>query len=289
MSAVSVAFLVLSNFLGGASAPIGAWTLSTWHPAASAFWRTLFGALLLLPFLRSGLGRGKISREDWVRMALVGVFGFAAPMLIGSFGLAHSTAAHAALLTSVEPVCIVLLSAFLLREPLSLLKTGAILSGLFGSALIIQQGIPFLTHGEAPHWRGDALLFTQGFFWALYTIIGKPVLKKVEPMTFTAATTMFSLPILGAAALLEPGWRAGVFGGATAPLLVGAVMTLVGPWAWNVGMQAVPASTLANFIFLQPVVGVGIGVLFQGNRLTLWSGAGGALILLGVYAAARET
>lgn len=282
MSSSSLFFLILANALGGASAPVGAWTLRTWHPATVAFWRALLSTALFVPFAIRGFKHRGISREDWLRMTGVGVLGFAVPILIGSFGLAHSTATEAALLTCVEPVCIVMMSTLLLGELLSLRKAGSIVCGVTGAGLIILQGVPGLGELRATHWRGDLLLFAQGFFWALYTIIGKPSLKRVDPMIFTAITSALALPVLGAAAFFAP--RAM---GATAPLLIGAVFGFVGPLVWNYAMEVVPASTLANFVFLQPLVGVLGGILFLGDRFTAWSAAGGALILIGVYASAK--
>ena len=56
---------------------------------------------------------------------------------------------------------------------------------------------------------------------------------------------------------------------------------------WNIALKKVEASKVANFIFLQPVVGVILGVGLQGDPMTGWSMAGGALVLGGMYAASR--
>lgn len=56
---------------------------------------------------------------------------------------------------------------------------------------------------------------------------------------------------------------------------------------WNVALKNVEASRIANFIFLQPVVGVLLGVTIAGDVLTSWSLAGGALVLSGMWAATR--
>ncbi|MBI3551561.1 MAG: DMT family transporter [Elusimicrobia bacterium] len=282
MSLSSFFYLFVANFLGGAAAPVGAWTLETWHPAAVSFWRGLLTQMLFLPFMIQGLRRLSIIKEDWLRMAGVGVLGFGVPILIGSFGLKHSTATEAALLTCAEPVCIVMLSAVLLGEALSRRSVLSIACGVAGAVLIILQGVPGLGEFKATHWRGDLLLFTQGFFWALYTIIGKPTLKRVDPMTFTALTSALALPVLAAAAFFAPRHM-----GAAAPLLFGAVFAFVGPLVWNYAMEVVSATQLANFVFLQPLVGVALGVLLRHDAFTVWSAAGGGLILTGVYAAAK--
>jgi drug/metabolite transporter (DMT)-like permease len=281
MTASALLCLIAANALGGAAAPIGVWSLRTWHPAALSFWRCLATSFFFVPFLVKGLRRAPVAREDWWRTWGVGVLGFGVPILIGSFALKETTAAEAALLTCAEPICIVTMAALLLGESLGRRRTAAIALGAAGSMLVMLQGVPGVGVLKAPHWRGDLMLFVQGFFWALYTIIGKPALKRLDPMTFTALTTLQSLPVLALAAMLAPPVPAG----AQAPLWIGAVMAFVGPLVWNYAMEEVPAATLAGFVFLQPLFGVLGGVLFQGDPFTQWSAAGGAMILAGVYAA----
>ncbi len=282
MAASSIFFLALSNVLGGSSFAATARALRWLGPFPVVFWRTAIAAVLLFPGLRGARLR-EISAGAWARMAAVGFFGLAAPVMVGAFGQTLSSAANASLLVGFEPVSIVLLSAMFLGERLGWVKAFAVAAGLAGSALIVLQGGFRLTPGL----RGDLLLFAQGFLWALYTVIGKGALEEVSPGVFTALTTLFALVPMGAAAAAT---HAGLPPPQALPalLFLGAGVGWLATWAWNKGLEKAAASKVALFVFLQPVVGVLLGVLLEGERLTAWSAAGGALILLGVYAAARS-
>jgi drug/metabolite transporter (DMT)-like permease len=52
--------------------------------------------------------------------------------------------------------------------------------------------------------------------------------------------------------------------------------------AWNRALQEVSAATMAIFVFVQPVVGLGLGVLVLGEPVRVWAVAGAALIVIGV-------
>lgn len=241
-------------------------------------------AVFLVLMRGRALPRG---REDWVRMALVGTLGYALPLAMGSYGQAFSTATNAALLVGVEPVSIVLLSAFLLGERLDRRKLLAIVSGLAGAWLIVSQGMPAASVPDSETFRGDAILFAHGFCWALYSIIGKPALARVDPIVFTGVTTFFALAGLSPAATslgAPPLWGAA----AVAAVFLGLFVTVAGTLLWNQGLASIPASRVAPLVFLQPLTGVGLGVAWGGESLTAWTAAGGLLIMAGVYGAAVE-
>ena len=281
-------FLIASNFLGGSSYAAAAYLLKGFTPMASVFWRMLLASLLFLPVLvkpQPGLKRG-----DWLRVALVGLLGYAFPLALGTVGQKMSTSTNASLLIGVEPVSLVLLSALFLGERLNFLKGVAIACGMTGSALIVLQGSAPMGVGLSSAMKGDMILFIHGFFWALYTILGKPLLSKMSPLSFTAWTTALSVPWLWLSWLLPwPGESVPVLTGETVGALIylAAGTSCLGAFLWNKGLEQVEASSLAAFIFIQPLVGVLLGTLLHGDPLTLWSALGGGLILLGVWVSAK--
>jgi drug/metabolite transporter (DMT)-like permease len=56
--------------------------------------------------------------------------------------------------------------------------------------------------------------------------------------------------------------------------------------AWNRALREVSAGTMAIFVFVQPVVGLAVGVLGLGEPVTAPSLLGAALITIGVALAA---
>ncbi|MFI5362700.1 MAG: DMT family transporter [Elusimicrobiota bacterium] len=282
--------LVLTNAIGGSSFPFNALMLRGFSPIDAIVVRMGLSSILFLPFLWRGRRRlAALSRRDWGLLAAVGSFGYALPLALGNYGQKLSTSSSAAIFIGMEPVSIVALSCLFLGERLTGLKAAAVAAGIAGTALIAFQGRP---HFGAVSGRlaGDLLLAATGCCWSLYTVIGKPLLSRVEAMDFTAVTN--ALCFVGVAAWAGPNLSPGIWRGAgTAAWLsifyLAAVVSFLGAVVWNVALKRVEASRQANFIFLQPLVGVALGAGLMGDPLTRWTAAGGALILGGMWAATR--
>lgn len=289
MNTRAAVYMIIANVLGGSAYAVAAFALRDFPEPVMVFWRTLLGALFFIPILPRTAR--EMSRRDVLPLAAVGVLGYAVPLILGTIGQKLSSATNASLLVGVEPVSIVLLSALFLGESLTRLKALSIALGLSGSALIVLQGIPFLSARVTPHFTGDVILFLHGFFWALYSVIGKPVLQRMDATVFAAVITWLGLPVTALAAVPSWLWGSPATPGAAsiaAILYLGVVVAFLCLILWNKALTLVPASSIAGFIFLQPLVGVFLGGLWHGEKLTPWSAAGGAMILLGVYCSMRE-
>jgi drug/metabolite transporter (DMT)-like permease len=287
------ALAALANVLGGSSYPAATVMLRALPSRDAVFIRVGFAFLAYLPLLWLGRSRFRaLNRHDWLLCGSAGVFGFGLPMALGTVGQELSSATSASLLVGLEPVTIVLLSAAFLGEKLGRWKLLAMGLGLTGATFIAFQGPPRLAGAFSGRLLGDVILTIHGGCWALYTVIGKPVLKKLTPLDYAAVTTAFgfaAIAVWAAAAGLRPEtWSAAPASAwlALAYLVVG--VSLVGTWAWNAGLAGLDASVQANFIFLQPLVGVLAGVCLLGDPFTGWTAFGGALVLAGVVAAHRS-
>ena len=283
--------LLSSNVIGGTAFFATAYTLKDFSSLGIVFWRIFLASLLFLPFSIRALRRTRLTPEDWLRMAGVGILGYAAPMYLGAIGQNLSTATHASLLISIEPIFVVFLSALFLKERVTFLKIIALFLSIIGSVLVVLQGVSFLNVQAASYFRGDLLLCIQAILFSLYSVIGKPVLRKVDALSFTAlSTTLGLLPLFLLAhplASIVP--TVGVSRSALGAITyLAAIVTFLGTITWYLAREKTPASQVANFLFLQPLVGVLLGVLVLKEPLTLWSVSGGLLIIIGVYCAAKE-
>jgi drug/metabolite transporter (DMT)-like permease len=282
--------LVLTNVIGGSSFPFNAVMLRAFPPLDAIVVRMGISSLLFLPFLWRGRRRlAALSLSDWGLLAAVGIFGYALPLALGNYGQTMSTSSSAAIFIGMEPVSIVALSCLFLGERLTGLKATAVAAGLAGTALIAFQGRP---HFGAVSGRlaGDLLLAATGCCWSLYTVIGKPLLARVEPMDFTAVTNL--LCFVGVSAWAGPALKPGSWRGAGTPAWISifylaAVVSFLGAIVWNIALKRVEASRQADFIFLQPLVGVALGASLFGDPFTRWTAAGGALVLGAMWAATR--
>jgi drug/metabolite transporter (DMT)-like permease len=289
---VDTLLLVLTNVIGGSTYPANAVMLRGFNHRDALFVRTALCALFFLPILwRARKRLAVVTRRDWALMSAVSIFGYALPLGLGNYGQTLSTSSAAALFIGMEPVSIVVLSCIFLGERLTGLKLLSMIAGLTGATLIAFQGPPHLGAAFGGRLIGNLVLASAGCCWALYTVIGKPVLARVEPLDYTAVTSV--LCFLGVAAWTGPRLTPSTWLSAgTAPwlsiLYLAAVGSFLGALIWNLALRRVEPSRQANSIFLQPVVGVALGAGFLGDPLTRWTAAGGALVLAGMWAATRS-
>ena len=190
----------------------------------------------------------------------------------------------------MEPVSIVVMSTIFLGERMTAVKFLSLAAGLSGAMLIAFQGPPRLGMALSGPVAGNLILAFSGICWGLYSVLGKPVLNRVEPMDYTAVTTVICF--IGVACWVAPGlspasWRSAEPAAWGALLYLAVAGSFLGAWIWNVVLRKVEASSSANYIFLQPLVGVMLGAGFLGDPLTRWTAIGGTLILLGMWAANR--
>ncbi len=293
MSAGSLFLLLLTNILGGASFVATAYALKSLSPFNVVFWRVLLAGPLFLPFCFRALRKTRLNSRDWGRVFLIAVIGYDAPLWIGAWGQKLSSATHAALLMALEPVAIIFLSAMFLDEELSVLKIVALVLSLIGSFLIVAQGHSLTLLLQSPHgsYLGDGFLCIQGVLFALYTVAGKPLLKRMDALSLTSLTSLVAVfpLLLCAGAAHFPVFKFGFSGITLSSILYLSLgVSFFGVLTWNLAMERVSASLLANFIFVQPLLGAILGVFLLREGLSWGSFLGGVLILAGVYCASRE-
>jgi drug/metabolite transporter (DMT)-like permease len=225
---------------------------------------------------------GAKSESGWRELVPLAAIGFLNPGLsytLSMFGLARTTASAATLLWAFEPILIIALAWFFLREMitprlvmLALVATLGVLlvSGILGS-------IEIATGGAV----GAALILGGVLCCALYTILSRRTAVGVDPLLTVAlqqtagllfALTLWPFELQGTA-------RAEVMALSRGELLGAAVSGLMyyaaAFWLYLNGLRSLPASTAGMFINLTPLFGVATAHILLGERLTgmQWLGA----------------
>jgi len=281
--------LIVANVVYGASYAVSRVVLEHMGPATLAFCRLAIGSLVLVPLaLLQGRGDRRLSRSDRWSIFWMGFFGFAAAFALGNWGLRLSTATNAALLITAEPVSLILLSPLVLVERLTPREgVGAFLT-VVGATMVVLNGIPGASVGIAPHWRGDLLLLLSGVAYAAYSLFGRDVLARHPAVPVTAWPAVWGLVLVAPFTLAEltmglrPEWTPATV---TGTLFLGVVITALGYLVWNWALEKVEAPRLAIFVNIQPLAGALLGVLALHEPLTIYTVAGGSLILAGVHTA----
>ena len=286
----AVALIVLANLIGG-STYLGQKLALEGLPAATvtALRNAIAMLCLMLWAARSGGLRLRFTGREHARLALLGVVGYALPLLLGIWGLHGSTAGNASILILLEPPSIMLFSWLLLRERIRWLQGAGLVAGLAGALWIVVgdpgQGVKLGELVSGRYLGGNAILALHGVLWGLYSPLMLPLARTHRPADVTFAGMLWGMLLLVPAALLEADqWQ----GGPTlAPALwwtlaLGVIGSFGGTFLWVEALRHLDGTTVAPFVFLQPLAGVVAGHLVLDERLSAAAMAGGALIAAGV-------
>ena len=282
------AILLAANLVFATGYAVSRIVLADVGPATLGLARVLIGGALLLAWAArdTGAPRKAWTVEDRVRVALMGLVGFALAFALGNWGLARSTATNAALLITVEPTTLLLLSPLLLGERLSRREgLGAALT-LVGAVMVVADGVPGFTRTLMPHRRGDILLLLSGVAYAAYSLLGRGVLTRHPVARVTAHSVVWGAASIAPLALYE--WRAGPPAAWTAAAIagtvyLGVVITALGYAVWNWCLERVGAARVAAFVNVQPLAGALLGVWWLHEPLTPFLVTGGSLIVIGLH------
>jgi drug/metabolite transporter (DMT)-like permease len=282
---LAVLAIVVANVLGGVSYPAQKAALAGLPPATVTMLRGLV-ALVPLVFMvaRSRTRLSWTRAENW-RVFLLGTVAYALPMWLGIVGVERSTASNAAILILLEPVTIVILAWLWLGEHVGLLKLASVALGLGGALCIVLEGAALDDLFAGEHFLGNALLALHGVLWGMHTPLAKPLAARHDPYDLTLRVTLAGTLALTPAVWLErSAWRAGpelvpsLLWSAAVGLLVS--FGAIAMWLW--ALRHISATSVAGFVFLQPLTGVLVGVGFMGEHLSSAALAGTGLIVAGV-------
>lgn len=232
----------------------------------------------------------KIEKKDWGRMILAAILGMVINMLSFFKGLELSTPINSAVLVTISPIIVVALSAFFLKERITLNKGLGIALGFIGAISLVLFGAEL--RQDAPNIPlGNFLFIVNATAYGSYLIVAKKLVAKYHPFTlmkwlFTIAVVI-NLPIT-LPEFLEIEWT-------TMPLWVYAVVAFViicttfMTYLFNIfAMTELKASTIGAFIYVQPIFGIIFALLTGKDSLTLVKIGATALVLIGVYLASKK-
>ncbi|MFB6139636.1 MAG: DMT family transporter [Halosimplex sp.] len=288
---------------------VSKWGFSQVPPVTLGFLRVALGGAALLAALelgtpRSGSMRGergtRIARADWPRFGALGAW-VTLTIAAQFLGTDLTNASQASLLTVLTPVFTVGLGALVLGERVTRTRAAGVALALVGTAVVL-AGQYDLTAMAAGNAVGVALLLVASLAWAAFTVYGAPVVRRYSALTAATYATVASVPMLAVLSVVE----LAVLGYGLADLpLDPAALVAAGPtvlavgylgvgataaawYLWYVGLEYVPAGTVAVFFFAQPVVGAALGAALLDERLGLGFVAGGALMAAGVWVVSRD-
>jgi drug/metabolite transporter (DMT)-like permease len=250
-------------------------------PLAFAAFRVAVAALVLAMFAGvAGTLRPAFRRDDWGVVALLALFGNTAFHALVVLGVHHTSTAHAAILVAFSPLLAVVLAWLLLGEPLGARRLGGIALSLVGVAVIVARDA-----GGAASWRGDLLSLAAALAWALYTVVGKPVLARATPLAVTTwATLLGAIPLLplGWSGLAEVRWSELSITQWLLLAFLSAGTIAVANLLWYWALARTATARVVSFSYMIPVIATALAIAAGQVSISLPLALGAAAVLGGV-------
>lgn len=251
---------------------------------ASAFYRMLIPAMVLLPTFATDRKRERVTWRTWLIIGLGGLF-FALDLALYNSAILCTSAANATLLGNNTPIVVGLLTWIVFRRrPQPAFWLGLILA-IGGSVVILWADLA----RHAPFGVGDVMALGAAACFAVYLLATEKVRTTTSTLTFLRlsmiATTLVLLLLNFAMgiSLRVPHRRTW-----WALLGLGLVSQLGGYLALTYALGHLPATITAISLLTQGPLTAAMAAVLLGEPLTLPQIVGGALVLFGVALAHRQ-
>lgn len=282
--------LSLTSLFWAGNSIVGRHVAGQIPPVTLSFLRWSVACLLLLPFAWHAL------TKDWPALrARLGFMLFLSAISIGLFNtmqywaLQYTTALNSLLLQSSAPLFVAIWSLLLLGIRLTAAQGGGIVLSMTGVLVILMNGdLSKLT--TIAFNRGDVLVIVAMAIFGLYSVL---VMRRPAVRTMSFLTFIFGCGTL----LMTP---ALVWELATHPVpeidadhLLSVAYVAIFPsvlayLCYNRGVELIGANRSAPFFHLVPTFGSAMAIFFLGEALHLFHIVGYALVLAGIFVAARK-
>ena len=251
-------------------------TILRFIPVAVAF------AALLLPTQR--ISFWAMVRKEWpilILLGLTGAVGYNIFVMTGSQRIAAGTTSL--IVPSLNPILTFILSIIFLKERPTVKKVLGLIFASIGLYIIVRYA-----SGERidfSYLRYVFITTLAPLCFAIYTILGKPLVARYPPLQVTGGAMMAAViplvflidgDLIAKLPTLPPTvWLSIAF--------LSFLCTVFALIVWFWALQQMEASKASSFTYLVPLFGVSFSQVILGEPITLALIIGGAILLGGVY------
>ncbi|MEN3038233.1 MAG: EamA family transporter [Candidatus Kryptonium sp.] len=225
----------------------------------------------------------KIEPSDKLKFFILGLLSVPLNQFAFILGIKYTTPANASLIYAMTPIFALIFSSLLLKEKINFYKVLGVMLSFIGI------GIVFAEHGlslNIEYLKGNMIIIFGAMFWALYSILGKPMIAKYGPLYVTGVAMIVGsltyLPI-GLYDLINLDFSVISFGSYLGVIYLGVGTSILGYFLWYYAIGKIEASKVVIFTNGQPIMTAILGMIIFGNPITLPFLIGGTLVVAGVF------
>lgn len=281
----SVTFPLLAIMMWSGNVLVSKLAAGLIHPIAMTFCRLLVALFVMALFLLPSIWRNRaVIIQSLPKLAVLGFLSMAFYQCLSYQAALTTTANHMAVMTALNPLLTMLVSAGLLGESMSV---GMILGGLtalLGITILVSHGQPIsLVQEGAP--QGDILMLMASLVYALYSVL---IRKWALPLSAWQSTFMQALCAClcmgGALLFTRPAINVNAH---TLPLILyaGVLASVLLPYFWIKGVLLIGPARCSLFMNLLPVLTAMLSAIWLQATVDTYFVIGTSLALGGVMLA----
>lgn len=243
------------------------------------------GATVGFWLLWMGRKEVEIPRKELPRLALAALLGVALNQLMFFNGLSLTTPIHASILMTSSPMLVLLMGVLMGTEVFKPIRLVGILVGVAGAVHLITKGTWQFSGGDTA--LGDLMILVNAASYSAYLVVVKPLMAK-----YNAVQVIKWVFTLGLLMVLPFGWGQLIAADwINLPLEIWlgiafvVLFTTFVAYLFNIfALRTVSSTTVAAYIYLQPVVATVVALAAGKDQFTWDQFFAGLLVFAGVYA-----
>ena len=279
--------LLFGSLIWGANIVAVKYLLTSLSPLNVILIRFITGSVLLFLLLLF-IEDVKVAYRDMWRLALLGAIGITVYQLFFTYALKYTSAVNVGILINMSPIYGGFLSSLLGYERFARKRLVAIIAGFFGVFILMAKGDwGALLAGDV---RGTVLALLASLFWALYTILSKPLLEKHSPLKVTAYSMLAGSVLLGCfvPVFFDPGELAGLSLTGWMVVIFSILFSIViAFFLWYRAVARIGLTRTMVYQYCVPAAAAAAAYFVSGETLNIYQLVGGVIIFVSVYLARR--
>ena len=228
------------------------------------------------------------NKSDYWRLAILGFFGVVLNQLFSVVGISLTTASNASLLIVTIPIFTLLIGFLIGVEKITLAKVAGIVLALLGAIILID---PRNASFSSQTTLGDALIILNSLAFGIYVTTSKDVVTRNGPFRSMMWVFIFSSLVcvpLAINSISAVNVRA-VSSNTWWLVVYISICATAFPYLLNAyAIARVSPAVVAVFIYLQPLIGFILAMLFLGEAFGVKFFISTAFIFAGVFLVSRN-
>ena len=249
------------------------------------------GATILFWFASLFVPFEKINKKDYLKLFITALLGMCLNMLSFFKGLELSTPVNSGIFATTNPIIILCLSYFFLKEKIGVKKFIGIILGFIGALILVLQGTE--NSLRAPNvLLGNFLFLLNSIFFSSFIIMVKPLTQKYS--TITIMKWLFfmgffmTLPVTSKE-FSEINWGNLPFDAVWRIIFVVLGTTFL-TYVLNLfALKKLQASTVGAFAYAQPIIAISFAIITGNDYISLGRGLACLTIIVGVYLVSQKS